>query len=52
MTSKDPIRNAFNAMDTDGSGFLEPDELKQALAALGCLTKDEIDSIAKVSCRP
>ena len=42
------IRKAFNEMDTDGSGYLEPHELKQALAAIGCLTEEEVASIAKV----
>ena len=42
------IKMAFKAMDTDGSGFLELDELENALKSVGGFTESEVRAIAKV----
>jgi Ca2+-binding EF-hand superfamily protein len=37
----DEIREAFNLFDTDGSGTIDPNELKEAMKSLGFDTKNQ-----------
>ena len=44
------LREAFNAFDKDGSGFISKNELKQAMRSTGAKLSDkEIDEMVKAA---
>ena len=44
------LREAFNAFDNDGSGFISKDELKQVMKATGAnLSEKEIDEMIQAA---